>query len=326
MSSITTAKCIDLRAQAALDEHATEIRRLGKQTVANIIEIGRRLVDCRDNHLDHGEWLPWLKREFDWSRQTADRFIHVFEAAGKLPKLGNLEVPISGLYLLTAPSTPEAARQEIIERTEAGERVPVVEVKRTIEGRKQPARKPRRNTAELSSEAKRTKEQREFSGVYAVQVSECCSGGATNARAEPTFVESARWNHENPVAGYFLERGPKDYAVLSVSPKRYRTRGDAILAVKDFEKEAAAPKPVPTEGAAREAVEPDELDLLRKFARFIVTRTRITTDPGKDYAEWKALLGQIRQLPLMTEQQRETKDGCPKTGPEPKLADMEASS
>src|SRR4051794_5421690 len=62
-----------------LAEHAEAIRALGKQaienTIKNIIEIGERLVDVRDNHLDHGEWLPWLKREFAWSRQTADRFI-----------------------------------------------------------------------------------------------------------------------------------------------------------------------------------------------------------------------------------------------------------
>ena len=25
----------------------------------------------------HGNWLPWLEREFGWSRQTADNFIDV---------------------------------------------------------------------------------------------------------------------------------------------------------------------------------------------------------------------------------------------------------
>ena len=106
---------------SVLTEHAVVIRRLGRRIVADVIEIGRRLVDCRDNHLEHGEWLPWLKREFDWSRQTADRFIHMFQASGKLPNLSNLNVLLSGLYLLAAPSTPEAAKIEIVERVEAGE-------------------------------------------------------------------------------------------------------------------------------------------------------------------------------------------------------------
>jgi hypothetical protein len=127
-----------------LAEHAAEIRRLGKQTVENIVEIGRRLVECRDRHLDHGQWLPWLEREFQWSRQTADNFIHVYEARSKLPKFGNLNLPVSGLYLLAAPSTPEAAKTEIIERAEAGESIPVAEVKRVVEshkGRQQPAKR-----------------------------------------------------------------------------------------------------------------------------------------------------------------------------------------
>jgi hypothetical protein len=128
-----------------LAEHADAIRRLGKQTVENIVEIGRRLVECRDRHLDHGQWLPWLEREFQWSRQTADNFIHVYEARAKLPKFGNLILPVSGLYLLAAPSTPEAAKTEIIKRAEAGETLPVEEVKQIIQrakGRKKPARKP----------------------------------------------------------------------------------------------------------------------------------------------------------------------------------------
>src|SRR5262252_10186039 len=107
--------------QATLAEHVDHIRALGKQTVANIVEIGRRLVDCRDNHLQHGQWLPWLDREFGWSRQTADRFIHIYNAAGKLPKLSNLNLPVSSLYLIAAPSTPAEARDEVLERVHAGE-------------------------------------------------------------------------------------------------------------------------------------------------------------------------------------------------------------
>jgi Protein of unknown function (DUF3102) len=96
----------------ALAEHVAAIKTLGRRVVADAIEIGRRLVDCRDNHLKHGEYLPWLRREFGWSRQSADNFIHVYEAEaqGKLPNFGNLDLPVSALYLLAAPSTPTEAR------------------------------------------------------------------------------------------------------------------------------------------------------------------------------------------------------------------------
>jgi len=119
-------------ADPVLVEHAQAIRALGKRVVDDVIEIGRRLVDCRDNHLEHGQWLPWLKREFNWSRQTADNFIHVYEAQEKLPNFGNLDLPVSALYLLFAPSTPDEARNAVIERAKSGEALPVAEIKRVV--------------------------------------------------------------------------------------------------------------------------------------------------------------------------------------------------
>jgi hypothetical protein len=68
----------------------------------------------------HDGWLPWLKREFGWSVATAERYIQVHENLGaKIVNLTNLELPVPGLYLLAAPSTPEPARAEVIERAEA---------------------------------------------------------------------------------------------------------------------------------------------------------------------------------------------------------------
>jgi DUF3102 family protein len=133
-----------------LAEHADAIRALGKQTVANIIEIGCRLTDAK-NIAGHGNWLPWLDREFGWKEQTARNFMRAYELSLKSPKFADLALPLSGLYLLAAPSTPPEARDEIIERAEAGEALPVAEVKRVVEkhkdharGRKQPAKKKRK--------------------------------------------------------------------------------------------------------------------------------------------------------------------------------------
>jgi hypothetical protein len=57
-----------------LARHATEIRRLGKQVVSDVIEIGRLLVESKEL-VGHGDWIPWLSREFQWSDKTAERFI-----------------------------------------------------------------------------------------------------------------------------------------------------------------------------------------------------------------------------------------------------------
>lgn len=45
------------------------------------IEIGRRLVEVK-GLLKHGEWLPWLKRETDFSERTAQVYMQVFNKAG----------------------------------------------------------------------------------------------------------------------------------------------------------------------------------------------------------------------------------------------------
>ena len=125
-----------------LAEHAAEIRRLGKRTLADVIEIGARLTECK-RICGHNNWLPWLDREFGWAETTAQRFMRVHKLAqsksGKLPDL-----PVSAIYLLAAPSTPEPAKTEIIERAKAEEALSVTEVRRVVERHKPPASKPRK--------------------------------------------------------------------------------------------------------------------------------------------------------------------------------------
>jgi len=124
----------------ALAKHAAAIRQLGKQTVENVIEIGRRLAECR-KLVVRGKWLPWLDREFGWTEQTALNFMRAHDLS-KSKKFLDLNLPVSALYLLAAPSTPEPAKTEVIERAQAGEAIPVAEVKRVVERHKPPSRKP----------------------------------------------------------------------------------------------------------------------------------------------------------------------------------------
>jgi len=56
---------------------------------------------------------PWLDREFGWKERTAQNFIQVFEAS-KSVNFTDLDLPVSSLYLLAAPSTPETARDAVL--------------------------------------------------------------------------------------------------------------------------------------------------------------------------------------------------------------------
>jgi hypothetical protein len=105
---------------SVVTEHAQAIRSLGKRVLADVIEIGRRLTECK-GLVGHGNWGTWLDREFGWTDQTARNFMQVHGVAGKSKKFLDLRLPLSSLYLLAAPSTPPEVRDEIIEQAERGE-------------------------------------------------------------------------------------------------------------------------------------------------------------------------------------------------------------
>ena len=113
-----------------LAAHAAAIRRLGKRVVTDVIEIGARLTDAK-RLCGHGHWLPWLDREFGWQERTARNFISVYEAS-KSADFADLNLPVSALYLLSAPSTPPEARDALLDRAATGEKLTHAEIKQTI--------------------------------------------------------------------------------------------------------------------------------------------------------------------------------------------------
>ena len=123
---------IDAPTLTFLTERAQRIRDLGNRVIGDVVEIGRLLVECRDRLKEERNWRAWLEAGLGWSPQTAGRFIQLHELSLKRSNLEHLELPISGLYLLAAPSTPESARTEVIERAEAGERLKHAEVQAIV--------------------------------------------------------------------------------------------------------------------------------------------------------------------------------------------------
>ena len=134
--------------------HIAEIRRLGKQAISSVIEIGGRLHACKFL-VGHGNWADWLKTEFDWSERTARYFISVYDLAkSKSANFAELGLPLSAIYLLAAPSTPPDAVDEVTERAERGEVVKFDDVREVIEEHKDRANgKPRPDAEALDARA-----------------------------------------------------------------------------------------------------------------------------------------------------------------------------
>ena len=100
-----------------------EIRGLMKRTVESIFEIGQRLITVKQR-LGHGRFGSWLETEFDWDERTARRFMSVAEnLKNKSDTVSEINFAPSALYILAAPSTPEAARDEAFARAKAGESI-----------------------------------------------------------------------------------------------------------------------------------------------------------------------------------------------------------
>lgn len=95
-----------------------EIKVLVKKSAQDIIDIGQILIEVKER-LPHGMFGVWLDKEFSWGQWTAANFMRV---ATKFVNFTDLdEIAPSALYLLAAPSTPDEARTEAIDRAIQGE-------------------------------------------------------------------------------------------------------------------------------------------------------------------------------------------------------------
>ena len=116
----------DIQTQRTPDIIGAEIRGLTQQaktmTLWFGIEIGRRLTEAKEM-LEHGQWLPYLKEQTEFSRSSAGRLMtlykeygaaqtSLFGAESNYPTLNNLSIS-NALRLL---AVPEDEREEFAEK------------------------------------------------------------------------------------------------------------------------------------------------------------------------------------------------------------------
>lgn len=113
---------LDTETRIVVQQRTEEIKVLVRRSAQDIIDIGSKLIDVKAR-LGHGNFGGWLESEFGWSDQTARRFMHVAEFSKINTGVDFMNIQAKALYLLAAPSTPEAARIEAIERAQNGETI-----------------------------------------------------------------------------------------------------------------------------------------------------------------------------------------------------------
>src|SRR5260370_35459574 len=80
----------------SLDTIAVNINQLER---GNIIDIGDLLLEAK-SQCERGDWLKWLTCEFDWSVDTAERYMGVAALNAKFRSLRNLKIAATTLYAL----------------------------------------------------------------------------------------------------------------------------------------------------------------------------------------------------------------------------------
>jgi hypothetical protein len=124
---------------------AEKIRHMLQKSIEDIIEIGLELLAVKEA-VGHGHFGAWLRAEFGWTDRTAQNFMAVAQAFGpKTEMISDLTIQPTAAYLLAAPSAPDQARKQAIERAEAGEDITTAVAKEILaDTRKIGRRKERR--------------------------------------------------------------------------------------------------------------------------------------------------------------------------------------
>ncbi len=131
---------LDSETRIVVQQRTSEIKSLMRRAAQDIIDIGHKLIEVQ-GAIGYGAFDGWLSAEFNWSRRTAFNFIAVAERFGSA-NFAQLDIAASALYLLAAPSTPEPARLEAIERAEAGETITYSAAREIVADHRAPAIEP----------------------------------------------------------------------------------------------------------------------------------------------------------------------------------------
>jgi len=94
----------------SIDQITAEIILLKNQTAQNLIEIGKRLINAKQQ-LPHGEWENWLSKKVDINKRTAQKFMQLAKEYSNPHSIADL--PQTKIFALL--DLPSEQRQDFID-------------------------------------------------------------------------------------------------------------------------------------------------------------------------------------------------------------------
>ncbi len=120
---------LDLADRPELVRIADRIRGQLRKTTDGIAAIGRDLKTAK-RMLLHGEFEPWMDREFGMSHRTASHYMRIAQLVAS--DKAALFLPLGVARLLAAPSTPESVRSETLAKAKVGVNMTAARIKTSI--------------------------------------------------------------------------------------------------------------------------------------------------------------------------------------------------
>jgi hypothetical protein len=175
-------------ARTVLQNKAQNIRANALSIKRQTLVIAQELLEARPLVPDR-QWGRWVESETGFSRDTADKLIQTAEAVASMPQLAaNFDAfDKSAVYLLVAPSTPEAAKVEATARAEAGEKITPTKAKEIIE-----RHKPAKPAKEYERGVCRTCGCRDGNRCVAIEGGEICTWAAGEQKTLCNFCRDKR--------------------------------------------------------------------------------------------------------------------------------------
>lgn len=122
---------LDRETRTMIEQCACEIKKCLGQQLKNIYEVGCNLCKVKES-LKHGKFGSWLKKEFDWSHDTANRYMNVALYFAKyIDQISHgAEFQQGALYYLASDSIPDEVRDKAIEQAMRGEKITLTKARK----------------------------------------------------------------------------------------------------------------------------------------------------------------------------------------------------
>lgn len=138
--------------RSAIMLSARRIKDKAERSKRDLLDIGKELTETKAK-LEHGQFGDWLSIEFGMSERSAQRFMSVYETYGSKSDTVSL-LNDSALYLLSGPSVPAAARQEVEQQAQTSGKSPTkAEVQQVIARHKPPSTRSASSNASANDDA-----------------------------------------------------------------------------------------------------------------------------------------------------------------------------